>query len=194
MADKGGVNMDLKAPANARFSVLKNGLLLTFVLATIFYLFHWVWGFVLSLGPNPFQMAWANFVCKVAIFFVMAYLIGLAFETNWFKKIILGFLGSLPLVGVLVQSLNHFERIKREGIPEVKFELVSGSGIWLKGWVSKEWKDEKTEEMICGVVLPMFVHPIGAYVCVEKKRLVYTGRNGLDNIADNLSGGLIGRK
>lgn len=186
--------MDLKVSAKAQLSVLKNGLLLAFVLTTVFYLLRWVWGFVLSLGHNPFQMEWLNFVLKVAIFFMTAYLIGLAFETNWFKKIILGFLSRLPLIGVLVQSLNHFDRIKRDGIPEVKFELVSGSGIWLKGWVSKEWKDEKIGEMVCGVVLPMFVHPIGAYVCVEKKRLIYTGRNGLENIADNLSGGLIGRK
>jgi len=186
--------MDLKVSAKAQLSVLKNGLLLAFVLAMVFYLFHWVWGFVLSLGYNPFQTAALNFVLKVAVFFIAAYVIGLAFETNWFKKIILGFLGSLPLIGVLVQSLNHFDRIKREGIPEVKFELTPGSGIWLKGWVSKEWIDEKTGKMICGVVLPMFVHPIGAYACIEKIRLIYTGRNGLENIADNLSGGLIGRK
>jgi len=186
--------MDLKVSAKAQLSVFKNGLLLAFVLSLVYYLLCWIWRFVLSLGYNPFQMAWTNFTFKVAIFFVAAYLIGLAFETNLFKKIILGFLGSWPLIGVLVQSLNHFDRIKRDGIPEVKFELTLNSGIWLKGWVSKEWKDEKTGEIICGVVLPMFVHPIGAYACIEKKRLIYTGRNGLENIADNLSGGLIGRK
>ena len=49
---------------------------------------------------------------------------------------------SLPLLGFLVQSLNHLERIK--GAPEVKFELTPGSGIWFKGWVSKEWKDKIT--------------------------------------------------
>lgn len=186
--------MSLKVSARVQLSVLKNGLLLAFVLTMVFYLFHWVWGFVLSLGYNPFQTEWLNFILKVAIFFTAAYLIGLAFETNWFKKIVLGFLGSLPLIGVLVQSLNHFERIKREGTPEVKFELTPDSGIWLKGWVSKEWKDEKTGKMLCGVVLPMFVHPIGAYACIEKERLIYTGRQALENIADNLSGGLIGGK
>ena len=186
--------MSLKVSAKTQLPVFKNGLLLAFVLVMVFYLLHWVWGFVLSLGYNPFQMAWANFALKVAIFFMAAYLIGLAFETNLFKKFILGFLGSLPLIGVLVQSLNHFERIKREGAPEVKFELTPGSGIWLKGWVSKEWKDERTGKVYCGVVLPMFVHPIGAYTCIEKEKLIYTGRQALENIADCLSGGLIGRK
>lgn len=186
--------MDLKVLAKAQLSVFKNGLLLAFVLTLVFYLFYWIWGFVLSMGPNPFQMAWLNFTSKVVIFLVIAYLIGLAFETSIFKRLIMGFLGSLPLIGVLVQSLNHFERIKREGVPEVKFELTPGSGIWLKGWVSKEWKDEATGKVVCGVVLPMFVHPIGAYTCIEKDKLVYTGRQALENIADCLSGGLIGRK
>ena len=186
--------MSLKVSAKTQLSVFKNGLLLAFVLVMVFYLLHWVWGFVLSLGYNPFQMAWVNFTLKVVIFFTAAYLIGLAFETNLFKKFILGFLSSLPLIGVLVQSLNHFERIKREGTPEVKFELTPGSGIWLKGWVSKEWKDETTGKTVCGVVLPMFVHPVGAYTCIEKEKLIYTGRQALENIADCLSGGLIGRK
>lgn len=186
--------MDLKVLANTQLSVFKNGLLLAFVLAMVFYLLHWIWGLVLSLDYNPFQMKLANFTLKVAIFLIAAYLIGLAFETKLFKKIILGFFGSWPLIGVLVQSLNHFERIKREGTPEVKFELTPGSGIWFKGWVSKEWKDEITGKIVCGVVLPMFVHPIGAYACIEKERLIYTGRQALENIADCLSGGLIGRK
>jgi hypothetical protein len=186
--------MSLKVLARVQLSVLKNGMLLAFVVMMAFYLFHWIWGFVLSFGYNPFSMAWANFVFKAAIFLVMAYSIGLAFETDLFKKIILDFLGGLPVIGVLVQSLNHFERIKREGVPEVKFELTPGSGIWLKGWVSKEWKDETSGKIVCGVVLPMFVHPIGAYTCIEKDRLVYTGRQALENIADCLSGGLIGRR
>ena len=186
--------MDLKAMAKAQLSVYKNGLLLAFVLTLVFYLLRWIWGFVLSFGDNPFQMALANFIFKVGSFLVIAYLIGLAFETALFKKIVMGFLSRLPLIGVLVQSLNHFERIKREGTPEVKFELTPGSGIWFKGWVSKEWQDKITGKMVCGVVLPMFVHPIGAYACIEKDRLIYTGRQALENIADCLSGGLIGRK
>ena len=190
--------MDLKVLAKAQLSVFKNGLLLAFVLVLAGYSLIWIWGFVLSFGHNygcnPFQMALVNFIFKLAIFFIIAYLIGLAFETNLFKKIVLGFLGSLPFIGVLVQSLNHLERIKREGAPEVKFELTPGSGIWFKGWVSKEWKDKITGKIVCGVVLPMFVHPIGAYACIEKERLIYTGRQALENIADCLSGGLIGRK
>lgn len=194
MADKGESNMDLKVLAKAQLSVFKNGLLLAFVLTLVFYLLHWIWGFVLSMGYNPFQMAWLNFTFKVAIFLIAAYLIGLAFETKLFKELVLGFLGSLPLIGVLVQSLHHFERIKREGTPEVKFELTPGSGIWFKGWVSKEWQDKITGKIVCGVVLPMFVHPIGAYACIEKDKLIFTGRQALENIADCLSGGLIGRK
>ncbi len=186
--------MDLKVWFRAQIPVFKNGLLLAFVLTLVFYLLHWIWGFVLAFGRNPFQVALVNFIFKVGLFLVIAYLVGLAFETNLFKKIIMGFLSRLPLIGVLVQSLHHFERIKREGTPEVKFELTPGSGIWFKGWVSKEWQDKITGKMVCGVVLPMFVHPIGAYACIEKDRLIYTGRQALENIADCLSGGLIGRK
>jgi len=184
----------LKALTRVQFFVLKNGLVLTFVLLMVFYLCHWIWGFVLSLGYNPFTEDWANFILKIGIFLVMAYVIGLVFENEFFKKNIFDLLGGLPLIGALVESLNHFERIKKEGAPEVMFELVPGSGVWLKGWVSKEWKDKLTDKAMCGVVLPMFVHPVGAYACVEKARLVYTGKQALENIADCLSGGLIGRK
>ena len=186
--------MDLKADVKAQFSVLKNGLLLAFVLVMVFYLLHWVWGFVLSFGCNPFKSSLANFSLKVFIFLALAYVIGWLFENNTFKRIIFDLLGKLPVIGVLVESLNHFDRIKKEGAPEVLFEFGQNSGIWLKGWVSKEWKDKKTGKRVCGVVLPMFVHPIGAYAVIEKEKLVYTGKQALETIADCLSGGLIGRK
>jgi len=186
--------MESKAFIKAHVSILKNGLLLAFMLVMAFYLLHWIWGFVLALGYNPFKSNWANFSAKIAIFLTLAYVVGRVFENNFFKQIIFDLLGKLPIIGVLVESLNHFDRIKNEGAPEVLFEFGADSGIWLKGWVSKEWKDKKTGKCMCGVVLPMFVHPIGAYACIEKDKLVFTGKQALETIADCLSGGLIGRK
>jgi hypothetical protein len=186
--------MNLRADAKAQFSILKNGLLLTFVIVMILYLFHWVWGFVLSLGYNPFSSNLANFSIKILFFLISAYIVGRAFENNTFKQIIFDLHGKLPIVGSLVESLNHFDRIKSEGAPEVLFEFAPNSGIWLKGWVSKEWKDKKSGKTMCGGVLPMFVHPIGAYSCIEKEKLIYTGRQALETIADCLSGGLISGK
>lgn len=186
--------MKLEALAKSQLAVLKNGFLLAAILAIVFYLFYRIWGFMLSLGYNYFSVPLVNFGLKIVVFSVTAYFVGLVFEINLFKKIVFRFLKVLPLAGYLIEFLNHLERIKKEGLPEVMFELLPGSGVWLKGWVSKEWRDEKIGKIICGVVLPMFVHAIGAYTCVEKDKLIYTKRSAVENITECISGGLISRK
>jgi hypothetical protein len=186
--------MNLKTLVGSQFALFKNGILLTLIIVMAFCLIHWVWGLFLSIGYNPFSNQWANLIFKAIVLLVISYSIGIALETVFLKKIITGILSKLPLVGFLLDSFNHLERIKKDGLPEVTFELTPGSGVWLKGWVSKEWHDEKIGKVLCGVVLPMFVHPIGAYACIEKDKLIYTERQALQNIATCLSGGLIDKK
>ena len=184
----------LKGWCGNQLSVLKNGLVLSFCLVLIFYLLNWFWKLVLSLGPNHFLADWANFALKITVFIIVAYFLSLAMEVSLVKRVLVGCLRRVPIIGALAESVEHFDRIKKEGAPEVIFEINPGSGVWIKGWVSKEFQDKKTGKVMCSVVLPMFVHPIGAYVYVEKARLVFTGKQAPETITECLSGGLIGKE
>mgnify|MGYP001612905110 CR=1 FL=1 len=180
--------------------LIKSGLSLFLILFSFKYLVVMIWcelnkiSFSLDRVPNVLAGIVVllnqipNVLVNIVVLAIFLCLLGYLNQSKWFQNLKDNFLAHLPFIGPGVKVYNQLEEIKNNA-PEVSVEIADG--IYILGWISREWKNEKGVDM-CEVQVPAHINLAGLPLTVRKDKLFFTGRKAGKAIIFTLSGGIAG--
>lgn len=166
--------------------VVKSGLSLFLILFLSVHLGIMIWCELNKISFFPNQIL--NVLANIAVLTMILCFLGYLNMSKWFQSLKNNFLARLPFISQGVKVFNQFEEVK-DNAPEVSVEFADG--IYVLGWISREWKNEKGVDM-CEVQIPAHISPMGLPLTIRKDKVSFTGRKAIKAIVFTLSGGIAG--
>lgn len=149
------------------FSVLKSGILPGAIIFMALYLLYGVLTSLFTIGLKVFHFS--NILLSYAV--IAAVLLAYVY-----------------VVAILLKSL--YLRLLKNKYPEVMFQLSPESGVWLKGFITGEYYEEAIKKNLYKVIYAAHFNPFCFTVVIETEKAYLTGKNAMENIMFNFSGGI----
>jgi hypothetical protein len=148
-------------------SILKSGILPGIILFAALYLLYGVLRSVFAIGFEVFHFSSHLVNCVL---------------------IVIAFLAYIYIVALLLKSF--YLKLLKNKYPEVIFQTGSDSGIWLRGFVTGRLHEESINRDLYKVVYAAHFNPFCFTIEIESEKVYFTGKNAMENVMFNFSGGL----
>ncbi len=153
--------------AKKHASILRGGILPAIILFMALYLLNSILGSVFAIGLKIFNFS-SNVINYTAIVVVL--------------------LIYIYLVALLLKSL--YLKLLKNKYPEIMFRVCPDSGVWMRGFVTGKHYEEIIKRDLYKVVYSAHFNPFCFTVEIEPDKVYFTGRNAMENVVFNFSGGI----